>query len=159
MIEMEVQGLTLDPISNVPIVVLKGKETDDILTIWIGVFEANSIAMKLECVTYPRPLTYELMVSIIENLSSYVENIKIHSLIDNTYYASISLKLPDGKSVEVDARPSDAINIALRTNSPILVSKEVLNKTTEDKTEEELEDLKEWINSLKPEDFEKNIEF
>ncbi|MEZ0324055.1 MAG: bifunctional nuclease family protein [Hydrogenothermaceae bacterium] len=159
MVEMEVQGLTLDPISNVPIVVLKGKETDDVLTIWIGVFEANSIAIKLECISYPRPLTYELMVNIIESLSSYVENVKIHSLIDNTYYASISLRLPDGKSIEVDARPSDAINIALRTNSPIFVSEEVLNKTREDKTEDELEDLKEWIESLKPEDFERNIEF
>lgn len=159
MIEMEVQGLTLDPISNVPVVILRGKETDDILTIWIGVFEANSIAMKLEQMVFPRPLTYELMVSIIETLSSTVESIKIHSLVDNTYYAWITLRLPDGKTVDIDSRPSDAINIALRTNCPIYVDPEVLSKTRSSHKEEDIQDLKEWIESLKPEDFEKNIEF
>lgn len=159
MVEMEVQGLTLDPLSNVPVVVLKGKTTDDILTIWIGVFEANSIAMKLENVNYPRPLTYELMLNIVESLSSSVENIKIHSLIDNTYYASITLRLPNGDLIDIDSRPSDAINVALRSNSPILVSKEVLNKSKKEDTGEDIEELKEWVETLKPEDFEKNIEF
>lgn len=159
MVEMEVQGLTLDPLSNVPVVVLKGKTTDDILTIWIGVFEANSIAMKLENVNYPRPLTYELMLNIVESLSSSVENIKIHSLIDNTYYASITLRLPNGDLIEIDSRPSDAINVALRSNSPILVSKEVLYKSKKEDTGEDIEELKEWVETLKPEDFEKNIEF
>lgn len=159
MVEMEVQGITLDPLSNVPVVILRGKESDDILTIWIGVFEANSIAMKLECLTYPRPLTYELLVNIIENLSATVENIKIHSLIDNTYYAWITLRLSDGRSVEIDSRPSDAINVALRTGSPILVAEEVLSKAKQTEKEEISEDLKDWIESIKPEDFEKNIEF
>lgn len=159
MVEMEVQGITLDPISNVPVVILRGKETEDILTIWIGVFEANSIAMKLEQMVFPRPLTYELMVNIIESLSSTVENIKIHSLVDNTYYALITLRLPDGQLVEIDSRPSDAINIALRTNCPIYVSPEVLSVTKNGHREEDIEDLKEWIESLRPEDFEKNIEF
>lgn len=157
MIEMEVQGLTLDPISNVPVVILKGKESDDILTIWIGIFEANSIAMKLESVVYSRPLTYELIVSIIDSLSSKVDSVKIHSLVDNTYYAYITLRLSDGRTVDIDSRPSDAINIALRTNCPIYVSEEILSKSNQ--KEENIEDLKEWIESLKPEDFEKNIEF
>lgn len=157
MVEMEVQGLTLDPISNVPVVILKGKETDDILTIWIGVFEANSIAMKLEQMVFPRPLTYELIVNIIESLSSSVDSIKIHSLIDNTYYASITLRLPDNTTIDIDSRPSDAINIALRTNCPIYVSREILTKNNQ--KEDSIEDLKEWIETLKPEDFEKNIEF
>ncbi|MCX7737997.1 MAG: bifunctional nuclease family protein [Hydrogenothermaceae bacterium] len=159
MVEMEVQGITLDPLSNVPVVILRGKESDDILTVWIGVFEANSIAMKLECLTYPRPLTYELLVNIIENLSATVENIKIHSLIDNTYHAWITLRLSDGKSVEIDSRPSDAINVALRTGSPILVAEEVLSKAKQTEKEEISEDLRDWIESIKPEDFEKNIEF
>lgn len=157
MIEMEVQGLTLDPISNVPVVILKGKKSDDILTIWIGIFEANSIAMKLESVVYSRPLTYELIVTIIDSLSSTVDSVKIHSLIDNTYYAYITLRLSDGRTVDIDSRPSDAINIALRTNCPIYVSEEILSKSNQ--KEENMEDLKEWIESLKPEDFEKNIEF
>lgn len=158
MVEMEVHGLTLDPLSNVPVVILKGKNTEDVLTIWIGVFEANGIAMKLECVTYPRPLTYELLVNIIESLSATVENIKIHSLVNNTYYAWITLRLADGSVIEIDSRPSDAINVALRTNSPIFVAEEVLSKSREER-EEISEDLREWINSIKPEDFEKNIEF
>lgn len=161
MVEMDVQGITLDPISNMPVLVLKGKETEDILTIWIGVFEANSIAMYLECMTYPRPLTYDLIGSIIESLSSTVDSVNIHTLRDNTYYASIILKDVNGNTVEVDARPSDAVNIALRAGCPIYVSTEVLNqvKNSNGKVDIDEEDIKEWIDSLKPEDFEKNIEF
>ena len=161
MVEMDVQGITLDPLSNMPVLVLKGKETNDILTIWIGVFEANSIAMYLECMTYPRPLTYDLINNIIESLSSTVDSVNIHTLKDNTYYASIILKDSYGNKVEIDARPSDAVNIALRSGCPIYVSEEVLNqvKNSNDKTELDEEDIKEWIESLKPEDFEKNIEF
>ncbi|WP_245596359.1 bifunctional nuclease family protein [Sulfurihydrogenibium subterraneum] len=161
MVEMDVQGITLDPITNMPVLVLKGKETNDILTIWIGVFEANSIAMYLECMTYPRPLTYDLITTLIESLSSTVEKVNIHTVKDNTFYASIILKDANGNIVEVDARPSDAVNIALRSGSPIYVSQEVLNQVKNGNKEIDLEeeDIKEWIDSLKPEDFEKNIEF
>lgn len=161
MVEMDVQGITLDPITNMPVLVLKGKETNDILTIWIGVFEANSIAMYLECMTYPRPLTYDLVATLIESLSSTVEQVNIHTVKDNTFYASIILKDANGNTVEVDARPSDAVNIALRSGSPIYVSQEVLNQVKNGNKEIDLEeeDIKEWIDSLKPEDFEKNIEF
>ncbi|HEV09238.1 MAG: bifunctional nuclease family protein [Sulfurihydrogenibium sp.] len=161
MIEMDVQGITLDPFSNMPVLVLKGKETDDILTIWIGVFEANSIAMHLECMTYPRPLTYDLIGNIIESLSSTVEKIYIHSLKDNTYYASIILRDSNGNEIEVDARPSDAVNIALRSGCPIFVSTEVLDKVKNSNGSGliDKEEIKEWLESLKPEDFEKNIEF
>jgi bifunctional DNase/RNase len=160
MVEMEVQGITLDPITNMPVLLLKGKENDEILTIWIGVFEANSIAMYLESMTYPRPLTYDLFTNILNSLSTSVENVIIHTLKDNTYYASIILRDKEGKIVEIDARPSDAINIALRSRCPILVSEEVLAEANNGKKEKiDEEDLKEWIESLKPEDFEKNIEF
>ncbi|MDM7273246.1 bifunctional nuclease family protein [Sulfurihydrogenibium azorense] len=161
MVEMDVQGITLDPISNMPILVLKSKETNDILPIWIGVFEANSIAMYLECMTYPRPLTYDLVTALIESLSSTVEQVNIHTVKDNTFYASIILKDANGNTVEVDARPSDAVNIALRSGSPIYVSQEVLNQVKNGNKEIDLEeeDIKEWIDSLKPEDFERNIEF
>ncbi|EEP60505.1 bifunctional nuclease family protein [Sulfurihydrogenibium yellowstonense] len=160
MVEMEVQGITLDPITNMPVLLLKGKENDEILTIWIGVFEANSIAMHLESMTYPRPLTYDLFTNILNSLSTSVENVIIHTLKDNTYYASIILRDKEGRTVEIDARPSDAINIALRSGCPILVSEEVLAEANNGKKEKiDEEDLKEWIESLKPEDFEKNIEF
>jgi len=126
MVEMEVQGITLDPITNMPVLLLKSKENDEILTIWIGVFEANSIAMYLESITYPRPLTYDLFTNILNLLSTSVESVTIHTLKDNTYYASIILKDQQGKTVEIDARPSDAINVALRSGCLILVSEEVL---------------------------------
>lgn len=160
MIEMEVHGITLDPITNMPVLLLKNKEGDKILSIWIGVFEANSIAMYLECVTYPRPLTYDLFNNILESLSSTVEKVNIHTVKDNTYYASIFLRDSSGNILEIDARPSDAINIALRSGSPIFVSKEVLEETYNGKKEQlSEEDLKEWIETIRPEDFEKDIEF
>jgi len=159
MIEMYVQGVTLDPVTNMPIVVLKGKETEDILPIWIGIFEANAIAMQLEDVERPRPLTHDLITSIINSLSSSVKNIIIHSLKNNTYYAEITVE-QNGKELKIDSRPSDAINIALRFNAPIFVSEDVISAT---KSEEEIiepneEDLSEWLESIKPEDFKKTIE-
>lgn len=157
MVEMEVQGITLDPTTNMPIVILKSKEGAKILPIWIGIFEANSIATVLENVQTPRPMTYDLMVNLIDSLSAKVDSIKIHTLQDNTYYASVVIIDKNGTKIEIDSRPSDAINVALRTESPIYVSKQLLEIDTEEKIDEE--DIKEWLESLKPEDFEKNIEF
>ncbi|GAB6073196.1 bifunctional nuclease family protein [Venenivibrio stagnispumantis] len=157
MVEMEVQGITLDPTTNMPIVILKSKEGAKILPIWIGIFEANSIATVLENVQTPRPMTYDLMVNLIDSLSAKVDSIKIHTLQDNTYYASVVIIDRNGTKIEIDSRPSDAINVALRTESPIYVSQQLLEIDNEEKIDEE--DIKEWLESLKPEDFEKNIEF
>jgi len=157
MVEMEVQGITLDPTTNMPIVILKSKEGAKILPIWIGIFEANSIATVLENVQTPRPMTYDLMVNLIDSLSAKVDSIKIHTLQDNTYYASVVIIDRNGTKIEIDSRPSDAINVALRTESPIYVSEQLLEIDNEEKIDEE--DIKEWLESLKPEDFEKNIEF
>jgi len=157
MVEMEVQGITLDPTTNMPIVILKSKEGAKILPIWIGIFEANSIATVLENVQTPRPMTYDLMVNLIDSLSAKVDSIKIHTLQDNTYYASVVIIDKNGTKIEIDSRPSDAINVALRTESPIYVSEQLLEIDNEEKIDEE--DIKEWLESLKPEDFEKNIEF
>ncbi len=158
MIEMYVQGVTLDPVTNMPIVVLKGKETEDILPIWIGIFEANAIAMQLEEVERPRPLTHDLITSIIGSLSSSVKNIIIHSLKNNTYYAEITIE-KNGEEIRIDSRPSDAINIALRFNAPIYVSEDVLSATgIEEEERPQEEDLSEWLESIKPEDFKKTIE-
>ncbi len=157
MIEMSVQGITLDPVTNMPIVILKGKDTNDVLPIWIGVFEANAIAMQLESVTRPRPMTHDLIANLIRELSGRVEYIHIHDLRDNTYYAEISI-IKDGEVLKIDSRPSDAINIALRTGAPIFVSPKVLEDfKVEDNIEMEEDELKEWLESIKPEDFGKTI--
>ncbi|RMA93290.1 bifunctional nuclease family protein [Hydrogenothermus marinus] len=154
MIEMDIRGIVLDPITNMPIVVLQSKETDDILSIWIGVFEANAISMKLENIHMPRPMTYDLMVNLIENLSADISYILINDLNDNTYYAEIVLN-KDGQEIRIDSRPSDAINLAIRKNVPIFVEERVLQEYKKDiQSEVDENELEEWIKSLKPEDFE-----
>ena len=155
---MNVQGITLDPVTNMPIVILRGKETDHVLPIWIGIFEANAIAMQLEGITRPRPMTHDLINSIINSLNGVVEYIYIHDLRDNTYYAEISIKT-ESTPLKIDARPSDAINIALRSGAPIFVSEEVLQKSQSDesKLDASEEEIKEWLESIKPEDFESSL--
>ncbi len=160
MIEVYVQGITLDPITNMPIVVLKSKTSNDVLPIWIGVFEANAMAMELECVERPRPMTHDLIKTLLSSLGAQVDYIVIHSLKENTYFADIVLTV-DGNQLKIDARPSDAINIALRTNSPIFVEEEVLKsaeKKEEETTKIDEDEIKEWLESIKPEDFEKKME-
>ena len=153
MIEMQLQGLTLDPITNMPVIVLKGKNCDDILSIWIGIFEANALSMKIENVYIPRPMTHDLLVNLIKDLDAKISRIIINDLKENTYYAVIQLE-KDGNIFEIDSRPSDAINIALRANAPIFVEEKVLQKYKDGfngKVDEN--DIKEWLQSIKPEDF------
>jgi len=154
MIEMDVRGITLDPVTNMPIIVLQGKDSDEILSIWIGIFEANAISMKLEKVFMPRPMTHDLMANLLDSLNAEVSHIVINDLQMNTYYAEIVLN-KDGQEIRIDARPSDAINLALRTNSPIFVEEKVLYEYKNGLSSEiNDEDLKEWLQSIKPEDFE-----
>ena len=153
MIEMQLQGLTLDPITNMLVIVLKGKNCDDILSIWIGIFEANALSMKIENVYIPRPMTHDLLVNLIKDLDAKISRIIINDLKENTYYAVIQLE-KDGNIFEIDSRPSDAINIALRANAPIFVEEKVLQKYKDGfngKVDEN--DIKEWLQSIKPEDF------
>ncbi len=153
MIQMQVQGLALDPTTNMPVVILKG-ENDEILSIWIGSFEANAIAMKLENVNAPRPMTHDLITNLIEGMNGKVEYIHINDLKEGTYYAEIVINL-DGKNISIDSRPSDAINVALRCDAPIYVSDEVLKATQAKMEDVDIDEVKEWLESLKPEDFEK----
>jgi len=154
MIEMDVRGITLDPVTNMPIIVLQGKDSDEILSIWIGIFEANAISMKLEKVFMPRPMTHDLMANLLDSLNAEVSHIVINDLQMNTYYAEIVLN-KDGQEIRIDARPSDAINLALRTNSPIFVEEKVLCEYKNGLSSEiNDEDLKDWLQSIKPEDFE-----
>ncbi len=159
MIEMVVHGVTLDPVSQMPIVVLRAKEDEEtFLPIWIGIFEADSIVRELQKVEPPRPMTYELLKSIIEQMSGRVEKVVITDLKDSTYYAEIYITQGNNTLV-IDSRPSDAINVALRTSAPIYVNPEVLEKSKVPKPEEdeEKEKLKEWLENIKPEDFEKGL--
>jgi len=156
-IEMTVKGLTLDPLTNMPIVILKDMEDKRVLPIWIGLFEANAIALELEKISTPRPMTHDLIKDIITGLNATVTKIVVNDLKNNTFYAVIHLSL-DGNNIVVDSRPSDAIALALRIGAPIYVSAEVVNKAKSidmTKESEDADQLKEWLENLRPEDFGK----
>ncbi|WPM31548.1 bifunctional nuclease family protein [Hydrogenobacter sp. T-2] len=159
MIEMVVHGVTLDPVSQMPIVVLRAKDNEEVLLpIWIGIFEADSIVRQLQNIEPPRPMTYELTKSIIENMGAKLERVVINDLKDSTYYAELHI-LQGNNLIVIDSRPSDAINLALRFDAPVFVEEEVLEKSRVPKPEEEeeKEKLKEWLENIKPEDFEKGL--
>lgn len=151
---MEIKGLMMDPVSNVPIVVLRNEETNQFLPIWIGVFEANSIALQLEDVEPPRPMTHDLAVGLLESLEAAIERIVVTDLVDGTFYAEIHLKR-NGESRTVDSRPSDAIALALRVDAPVYVAMDVLEKARADDRTEQLskdEKLRQWLEDLDPDD-------
>jgi hypothetical protein len=157
MLEMVVHGITLDPVSQMPIVVLKAKDDEEtVLPIWIGIFEADSILRELQKVEPPRPMTYELMKNVITQMGGVVDKVIINDLRDSTYYAEVHI-LQGNNLLIIDSRPSDAINIALRFSAPIFVEESVLEKSKVPKSEEEEEKkkLREWLENIKPEDFEK----
>src|SRR5512143_1604452 len=124
-IEMKVKGLVVDPISKMPIVVLEDPSNEQILPIWIGVFEANAIALTIENIPTPRPMTHDLLKSFLEKLEVAVEKIVVNDVRNNTFYAMIHLRHRD-QPVVIDSRPSDAIALALRVNSPIYVEETVV---------------------------------
>jgi hypothetical protein len=159
MLEMVVHGITLDPVSQMPIVVLKAKDDEEtVLPIWIGIFEADSILRELQKVEPSRPMTYELMKNVITQMGGVVDKVIINDLRDSTYYAEVHI-LQGNNLLIIDSRPSDAINIALRFSAPIFVEESVLEKSKVPKPEEdeEKEKLKEWLENIKPEDFEKGL--
>jgi bifunctional DNase/RNase len=128
-IEMRVGGLTLDPMTKTPIVILKDVDDKLNLPIWIGLMEATAMATELEGIQMARPMTHDLLHKLIDELGGQVESIEVTELKDNTYYASICLQAGD-KKLTIDSRPSDAISLALRTKSPIFVAKQVLEASS-----------------------------
>jgi bifunctional DNase/RNase len=153
-VEMKVKFLTFDPSSNGFVVLLSDLESRHALPIWIGPFEANAIALKLKDVSSHRPMTHDLIRNILGLFNSRIMKIEVMDLKENTYYAVIHLKT-NGKEIQIDSRPSDAIAVALGAGAPIYVTEEVLSKakTIElDKGAEE-DQLKEWLESLSPDDF------
>ena len=156
-IEMTIKGLMVDPITNTPIIILRDKEGDRVLPIWVGLPEANAIALQIENVTTPRPMTHDLLRNVIHDLKAEVQKIVVCDLQDNTFYALIYLALNDA-TVAIDARPSDAIALALRTRAPIFVEDSVIDnaKTVDFTTEKADSDrLHKWLESLDPDDLGK----
>jgi len=156
-LHVEIKGLMLDPSSNVPIVILRDLQSQLFLPIWIGVFEANAIALRLEGIEPPRPMTHDLLRAMVEQLGGAVEKIVISDLRESTFFAVIHVRNQD-RSLIIDARPSDAIALALRTESPIFVLRSVLDKAqavdlATDATDEEK--LKKWLEEISPEDLGK----
>jgi bifunctional DNase/RNase len=157
LIEMTIKGLMVDPITNMPIVILKDKDGDRVLPIWVGIFEANAIALQIENIATPRPMTHDLLRNVITDLDGHVDRVVVCDLKDNTFYAIIHLTVR-GERVAVDARPSDAIALALRTRSPILVEETVIdNAKTVDFTSERADNdrLQKWLESLDPDELGK----
>lgn len=153
-IEMTIKGLMVDPDTNMPIVILRDKDGQRVLPIWVGLFEANAIALQIENVSTPRPMTHDLLRNVISDLRATVQKIVVCDLQENTFYALIYLAL-NGETVAIDARPSDAIALALRTKAPIFVEDTVIDNAktvniTSDKTDAER--LHKWLESLDPED-------
>ncbi len=160
MLEMKVKGLALDSSTNMPIVILKDMEEERALPIWVGIFEANAIALEMEDVPVPRPMTHDLIKNILEKVQATVSRIVINDLEDMTFFAVILLSI-DGNEVSIDSRPSDAIALALRVDAPIFVAKKVLDEArsidlTDPRLEDDKEKWKEWLEDLRPEDFGKH---
>jgi uncharacterized protein len=159
--EMKVAGITVDPFTNTPIVLLKDLEDKDVLPIWIGLLEASSIATALENINTPRPMTHDLLKNILDNLGVKVLKIEVNDLKDNTYYALIHFDV-NKKRLVMDSRPSDAIAIALRTAAPIFVEEAVIKKSAKvdltTKSDKVVTDTAEWediLENLSSDDFGK----
>ena len=156
-VEMKIQGLMIDPVTQMPIIILKNSGGDTVLPIWVGIFEANAIAMRLENVQSPRPMTHDLLKNVIEGLKVAVERVVITDLKENTFFALIHLRR-NGEALTIDARPSDAMALALRAGAPIFVEQLVLEKSTDQSEHggsQETERLRKWLETVDPEELGK----
>ncbi len=145
--QMRVKGLMFDPYNNAYIVILRDEDNTDMLPIWVGKSEASAISLSLENVAPPRPMTHDFMKSVLEAYEAKVISVVITDLAENTYFAKIHLMYEDSEYT-IDSRPSDAIALALRSNAPIFASETVIRKQNS-------EELEQWLENLKPEDFGK----
>lgn len=158
MINMSVGGLGFDPRNLSPLVLLRDVDELNFLPIWIGVFEAASIAMVLQNITPPRPMTHDLMKDLLDKTGAKINRIVINDIKEGTFYAQIEVILKDGKKESLDARPSDAIALALRTQAPIFVAEKVMMQAklvNSEKDAEETKKFKDFIQDMRPEDFTK----
>jgi bifunctional DNase/RNase len=158
-IEMKIKGLMIDPITQMPIIILRdpNPNSNAVLPIWVGIFEANAIALQIEKIATPRPMTHDLLRNLIGKLKGKVKRILIHDLKENTFYAKIFIQSEE-EIIGIDSRPSDAIALALRTGSPIFVDKKVIEKaknTDLTKDAGESERLRKWLENLDPDEMGK----
>lgn len=153
-VEMKIRGLMMDPVTQTPIVILKDVSGGTILPIWVGMYEANAIALEIEKVSTPRPMTHDLIKTLLTGLQADVRKVVVSELRDDTFYATIWLE-KDGEMISVDSRPSDALALALRTDCPIYVEEQVIrtSKATSSVSDKVTNDeLKKWLESLNDED-------
>ncbi|MFZ1086654.1 MAG: bifunctional nuclease family protein [Terracidiphilus sp.] len=154
-VEVRIRGLTLDPGTSMPIIVLKDVASDTVMPIWVGIFEANAIAIEIEKVAVPRPMTHDLVKNLIHHLNGQLERVVISELKDDTFYAALWLRQGDQPMV-IDARPSDAIALALRADCPIYVTEQVLQaaklNTMGPAEGQAAEQLRGWLEGLNDED-------
>ena len=157
-VEFTIKGMILDPVNNSPVVILQDTDDTTILPIWIGVFEANAIALELEHIETPRPMTHDLIRALLRQLSAAMEKIVVTDLVDSTYFAEIHLQ-HHGETVVVDSRPSDALAVAIRMGARIFVNEEVIRKSRSfsiaDRENWTEDDLKKWLENAAPEDLGK----
>ena len=149
-IEMQIRGLMMDPVTNMPIVVLKDIRSEMVLPIWVGIFEANAIALELDKTATPRPMTHDLLRNIARGLNAVVKKVVVSELKDDTFYAVIWMEQA-GETVTLDARPSDAIALALRWDCPIYVHRDVLtNSKIAANTAQNInpDELRKWLENL-----------
>ena len=153
-VEMRIRGLMMDPVTNMPIVILRDVNGNAVLPIWVGIFEANAIALEIEKVTTPRPMTHDLIRTLLMGLDTGVKKVVVSELKDDTFYAVIWLER-DGQLISVDSRPSDALAIALRVDCPIYVDDAVLNSSKAANTVSDRinnDELRKWLEGLNDED-------
>jgi bifunctional DNase/RNase len=153
-VEMKIRGLMMDPVTNMPIVVLKDVDGESVLPIWVGVYEANAIALEIEKVNTPRPMTHDLLKNVLSSLDAAVHKVVVSDLRDDTFFAVIWLER-NGSIISIDSRPSDALALALRVDCPIFVEDEVLKSSrlasaVNDRVSSE--ELRKWLEGLNDED-------
>jgi bifunctional DNase/RNase len=153
-VEMKIRGLMMDPVTNMPIVVLKDVGGDTVLPIWVGIYEANAIALEIEKVSTPRPMTHDLLKNVLTGLDAHVHKVVVSELRDDTFFAVIWLER-EGHIISIDSRPSDALALALRVDCPIYVEDEVLKSSrlasaVSDRVSSD--ELRKWLENLGDED-------
>jgi uncharacterized protein len=156
-VEMKIRGLMMDPVSNMPIVLLKDVGGDTVLPIWVGVYEANAIALEIEKVATPRPMTHDLIKNVLTGLDALVHKVVVTELKDDTFYAVIWLE-KEGHAISIDSRPSDALALALRMDCPIFVDDEVLKHSKQSANLSDRvtsEELRKWLEGLGDDDLGK----
>ena len=153
-VEMKIRGLMMDPVTNMPIVILKESTGETVLPIWVGIYEANAIALEIEKVTTPRPMTHDLLKNLLTGLEARVHKVVVNELRDDTFFAIIWVER-DGQVVSIDSRPSDALALALRVDCPIFVEDEVLKTSRQAASVSDRvssEELRKWLENLGDED-------